>query len=276
MKNRCIEKKNKRLEEASTRWRVVNASRRVKECFLRDVDNEHINTRTPISIIIIYTVFSVFIIMKIIRAFFTLVLFSVAWGAHERRFFSGWFGSKGKSQTDSPALPTPSPNLNQLPDSVSGLPPTPGLGSGNSAGIDSGSSNQPNAGSQADSKQAKHLSTVVVHLPDGTTKTTSGTVVVTQTVVDSYTTFIPTPTVLVENGDSYTVTAATTLTVSKCPCTREVTLLLSTATKCVCTTEVVHFEAIPTSDVLLVNTAGRAKIGALGICIGFVLAAFFV
>ena len=48
---------------------------------------------------------------------------------------------------------------------------------------------------------------------------TNGTEFTTTEVVTSYTTFCPSPTEIVEGGKTYTVTEATTLTITDCPCT---------------------------------------------------------
>lgn len=46
----------------------------------------------------------------------------------------------------------------------------------------------------------------------------SSDVIVTE-VVTAYTTYCPEPTTIVTNGKTYTVTEATTLTITDCPCT---------------------------------------------------------
>jgi len=60
----------------------------------------------------------------------------------------------------------------------------------------------------------------------------NGTEVTITETVSSYTTFCPLPTTIVENNVTYTVTKATTLTISNCPCTR--TKTYTTVTKSVC------------------------------------------
>lgn len=51
-------------------------------------------------------------------------------------------------------------------------------------------------------------------------------------VVESYTTFLNGPTTLVEGSQTYTVTAATNLTVTDCPCTRTHTYTTEYVTVC--------------------------------------------
>jgi hypothetical protein len=60
----------------------------------------------------------------------------------------------------------------------------------------------------------------------------NGTVSTTTTVVSSYVTYCPYPTTITENGYEYTVTEATTLTVSNCPCTRTLTCSTTSTTSC--------------------------------------------
>ncbi|GAO46391.1 hypothetical protein G7K_0622-t1 [Saitoella complicata NRRL Y-17804] len=54
----------------------------------------------------------------------------------------------------------------------------------------------------------------------------------TTEVVKSYTTYIPSPTLLVEGFQTYTILSATMLTVTDCPCTRTKVLTTSTVTVC--------------------------------------------
>ncbi|KAK6520942.1 hypothetical protein TWF506_001180 [Arthrobotrys conoides] len=54
----------------------------------------------------------------------------------------------------------------------------------------------------------------------------------TTTVVSSYVTYCPYPTTITEGGKEYTVTEATTLTVTNCPCTRTLTCSTTTSTSC--------------------------------------------
>lgn len=51
-------------------------------------------------------------------------------------------------------------------------------------------------------------------------------------VVESYTTYLPEATTLVENNQTYTVTGPTNLTVTNCPCTRTHTYNTKTVTTC--------------------------------------------
>ncbi|KAF3318488.1 hypothetical protein TWF173_007895 [Orbilia oligospora] len=54
----------------------------------------------------------------------------------------------------------------------------------------------------------------------------------TTTVVTAYTTYCPYPTEIVEGTKTYTVTEATTLTITDCPCTRTLTCSTTTSTSC--------------------------------------------
>ncbi|KAH0543809.1 hypothetical protein GP486_008548 [Trichoglossum hirsutum] len=57
-------------------------------------------------------------------------------------------------------------------------------------------------------------------------------------VVTAYTTFCPGPTVISHAGETYTITKATTLTITNCPCTITKPIIVSTVTSCTtCTTE---------------------------------------
>jgi len=60
----------------------------------------------------------------------------------------------------------------------------------------------------------------------------NGTVSTTTTVVSSYVTYCPYPTTITENGYEYTVTEATTLTITNCPCTRTMTCSTTSTTSC--------------------------------------------
>jgi len=60
----------------------------------------------------------------------------------------------------------------------------------------------------------------------------NATVSTTTTVVSEYTTYCPYPTTIVEGDYTYTVSEATTLTVTNCPCTRTLTCSTSTSTYC--------------------------------------------
>ncbi|EMR09726.1 hypothetical protein PNEG_01911 [Pneumocystis murina B123] len=113
-------------------------------------------------------------------------------------------------------------------------------------------------------KENGHLESVVIKLKDGTTKTTSGKLLTTTTVVASYTTSISGPTTLNENGVKYMVVGPTVLTITDCPCTRTLTFMTSTVTKCVCTTEVTSFDVLPTDDMPFVNFATKSSIAGFG------------
>ncbi|KAK6503257.1 hypothetical protein TWF481_008286 [Arthrobotrys musiformis] len=54
----------------------------------------------------------------------------------------------------------------------------------------------------------------------------------TTTVVSSYVTYCPYATVITEGTQVYTVTEATTLTITNCPCTRTLTCSTTTSTSC--------------------------------------------
>ncbi|KAG5356717.1 hypothetical protein CJU90_2061 [Yarrowia sp. C11] len=67
------------------------------------------------------------------------------------------------------------------------------------------------------------------------TELTTGTVSIIKTetnVVTAYTTYCPYPTEIVEGNKTYTVTEATTLTITDCPCTRTTTVVTETLTTC--------------------------------------------
>ncbi|KAG5366781.1 hypothetical protein CJU89_1223 [Yarrowia sp. B02] len=67
------------------------------------------------------------------------------------------------------------------------------------------------------------------------TELTTGTVSIIKTetnVVTAYTTYCPYPTEIVEGNKTYTVTEATTLTITDCPCTRTTTVVTETITTC--------------------------------------------
>jgi hypothetical protein len=51
-------------------------------------------------------------------------------------------------------------------------------------------------------------------------------------VVTEYTTYCPEATTLVENNQTYTVTSATTLTITNCPCTRVTPVYTTTSSVC--------------------------------------------
>ncbi|KAK9450342.1 uncharacterized protein V1518DRAFT_205001 [Limtongia smithiae] len=59
--------------------------------------------------------------------------------------------------------------------------------------------------------------------------------VTTTEVVTEYTTYCPYATTFTEGNSTYTVTEATTLTITNCPCTRTSTYTTSTVTVCPCT-----------------------------------------
>jgi hypothetical protein len=61
----------------------------------------------------------------------------------------------------------------------------------------------------------------------------SNVTIVTE-VVSEYTTYCPGPTEITHGGSTYTVTEATTLTITDCPCT--ITMPVTTSTSVVCHT----------------------------------------
>ncbi|KAG5438209.1 hypothetical protein PCANB_003060 [Pneumocystis canis] len=213
--------------------------------------------------------------MKAFHIVLTLVLFSVAWANMQPRgLFSGWFGSNSDSNSDSKSgsksSNTPSgSNLPPVPD----IKPTPGGDLGPNLPLNpvSDSLRNSNLDPVKDSKQGKLSKSHVVKLPDGSTKTTVGDTVVKTTIVMSYTTSIPWPTVFVQNKKTYTVPEPTVLTVTDCPCTLTSTFFTTTQTKCVCTTEVVNLQVIPTNDMPIVNAAPRIGLGSFITCFAFIL-----
>ncbi|KAK9369884.1 hypothetical protein V1509DRAFT_617823 [Lipomyces kononenkoae] len=68
---------------------------------------------------------------------------------------------------------------------------------------------------------------------NGTTSTLEFETTTTE-VVTAYTTYCPYPTTFVEQNKTYTVTEATTLTITNCPCTRTSVFTTSTVTVCPC------------------------------------------
>lgn len=56
--------------------------------------------------------------------------------------------------------------------------------------------------------------------------------VYTTTVVTAITTYCPAPTTMVHAGKTYTITKATTLTITDCPCTISVPVYVKTSTSC--------------------------------------------
>jgi len=106
-----------------------------------------------------------------------------------------------------------------------------------------------------------------------------GNVTYTTEVVTAYTTYCPEPTTLTHGDKTYTVTKATTLTISDCPCTISRPVTTATVTKChTCPgftnatsvapttpkttasgTGAVHPTAIPSK----LPTAGAGKVAAL-------------
>lgn len=76
----------------------------------------------------------------------------------------------------------------------------------------------------------------------------NGTEYTSTEIVTSYTTYCPHPTTIVEGNKTYTVTKATTLTITNCPCTRTkvYTTILPTT---VCPGKCSHTPAPPTSTV---------------------------
>ncbi|KAF3936989.1 hypothetical protein ABW19_dt0209101 [Dactylella cylindrospora] len=79
----------------------------------------------------------------------------------------------------------------------------------------------------------------------------NGTVSTTTTVVSSYVTYCPYPTTITEGDYTYTVTEATTLTITNCPCTRTLTCSTTTSTSCPPTSTPVYvppttYEPVPT------------------------------
>lgn len=71
----------------------------------------------------------------------------------------------------------------------------------------------------------------------------NGTVVYETKVVTAITTFCPAPTEVTYGGSTYTVTEATTLTISDCPCTVKVPV--TTISSVICHTWYVTFFLVP-------------------------------
>jgi hypothetical protein len=74
-----------------------------------------------------------------------------------------------------------------------------------------------------------------------------GDVTYTTEVVTAYTTYCPYPTEVVHGSTTYTVTEATTLTISDCPCTVSKPVYYSTVTECTTCSETHPVPTPPTS-----------------------------
>ncbi|KTW28124.1 hypothetical protein T552_01984 [Pneumocystis carinii B80] len=211
--------------------------------------------------------------MRVVRVLSALIFFSgvLAEVDRESNVFPRWFGwgSSSSSSSDS----TPNADSKDATSKVADSLGSTGLGNkaADSAGFgklpDSGGVGLGNNGvadSKGSAKEGLHSGLVVVRLNDGTTKTTSGKLLTTTTIVQSYTTSISGPTTLFENGVKYVVPGPTILTITDCPCTRTLTFMTSTVTRCVCTTEVSNFDVIPTDDMPFVNFGTKLGIAGFG------------
>jgi hypothetical protein len=105
------------------------------------------------------------------------------------------------------------------------------------------------------------------------------TTVVHETVVTQFTTFCPSPTTFVTNGQSFTVTAPTTLTVTNCPCTIKTTETISSAKPVTAITTTskgtetvsTHIITSTSTPVPIISTGGAVKVAA-GTGIGLLIA----
>ncbi|GJC98387.1 mmc protein [Colletotrichum higginsianum] len=83
-------------------------------------------------------------------------------------------------------------------------------------------------------------------------------------VVSSYTTYCPGPTVITHADKTYTITSATTLTITDCPCTVTKPIITSSVVKCDnCKTTIAGTAAITPTKPISVPTAGAGKAAAL-------------
>ncbi|KAK9468019.1 hypothetical protein V1512DRAFT_260579 [Lipomyces arxii] len=110
-------------------------------------------------------------------------------------------------------------------------------------------------------------STASAAFMNGTTSTIYGEVTTTE-VVTAYTTYCPYPTTIVENGSTITVSSATTLTITNCPCTRTSVFTTSTVTVCPCT----KTTASSTAPAISTFTGAANKAGVAGGAIAGVVA----
>ncbi|ODV84074.1 hypothetical protein CANARDRAFT_177239 [[Candida] arabinofermentans NRRL YB-2248] len=81
-------------------------------------------------------------------------------------------------------------------------------------------------------------------------------------VVTALTTYCPASTEIVTNGKTYTVTGATTLTITDCPCTISEVSTVTTVTTCAVSSSAAESASVPP---ISTASAGAAKVGAAGL-----------
>ncbi|KAF2147273.1 uncharacterized protein K452DRAFT_217516 [Aplosporella prunicola CBS 121167] len=75
-------------------------------------------------------------------------------------------------------------------------------------------------------------------------------------VLTAYTTYCPEPTEIAHNGKTYTVTEASTLTITDCPCTVSKPVFTSVVTSCAsCASDTPGSPAVPTSSGIVISDA---------------------
>ncbi|KAG7732042.1 hypothetical protein KL948_002240 [Ogataea haglerorum] len=84
-------------------------------------------------------------------------------------------------------------------------------------------------------------------------------------VVTALTTYCPEATTIVTNGETYTVTSATTLTITNCPCTKEEVITTTTVTTVPTTSTGVSSVAPSSAPVISTAENAGAKVGAAGL-----------
>ncbi|KAH3668001.1 hypothetical protein OGAPHI_001755 [Ogataea philodendri] len=97
-------------------------------------------------------------------------------------------------------------------------------------------------------------------------------------VVTALTTYCPEPTSIVTNGKTYTITGATTLTITDCPCTKSEVITTTTVTTCPESSAASSSKVAPTSSAVTISTAENAgaKAGAAGLAAVAGVAAFLL
>jgi len=91
----------------------------------------------------------------------------------------------------------------------------------------------------------KFTAAVVLAAAAGASAHAHGNVTVVTEVVESYVTYCPGPTEITHGGTTYTVTEATTLTITDCPCTITKPVITTSAVEC-------HDCAVPTTTPVVV------------------------
>ncbi|KAG7905783.1 hypothetical protein KL907_002930 [Ogataea polymorpha] len=99
-------------------------------------------------------------------------------------------------------------------------------------------------------------------------------------VVTALTTYCPEPTSIVTNGRTYTVTGATTLTITDCPCTKEEVITTTTITtspvSSAASSAAASSAAASSAPVISTAENAGAKVGAAGLAAVAGAAAFLL